>query len=134
MTSRSLREWRLLTVLLVVLGLALTAPPGAAVQAGDHFGALIHPIFPHVHTDETGGTFDDAWAQDATHLPLSQEAAPGLAVPQLGSGVHEGIGGIGLPFALAVILVAVKAPVAFGAFRLIGRAVSPPTPPPRVAT
>ncbi|MCC7370026.1 MAG: hypothetical protein IT306_16495 [Chloroflexi bacterium] len=134
MTFGSWRGWRLLSVVLVVLGLAVTAPPGAPFQAADHAGALVHPIFPHAHQSDEVYAHDGGAYALASHDPASQDVAPGLSVPQAGTGLHDGVGGIALPFALAILFVALTARRGVTELPLLGLAVAPATPPPRLVS
>jgi hypothetical protein len=126
------RGWHLIAVAIVVAGLAISAPPSAVGAPGDHFGALVHPIFPHVHGD--GHTFaaEDSRESLASHEPASHDVAPGLSVPLASAGAREAAAGIVMPFVLAYLLVELTRRRYLFEPLLAGRAVSPPTPPPRM--
>ncbi|MGE3911566.1 MAG: hypothetical protein AB7K36_19560 [Chloroflexota bacterium] len=121
----------LIAIALIVVGLAVSAPPSCVCQPGDHFGALLHPIFAHVHGSDHSPFQNDADYQLASHDPATYDSAPGLSAPTNASVGHESLGGMLLPVLLAMLLaqrgrrpsLAMQAPT--------GRVVSPPIPPPR---
>jgi hypothetical protein len=119
-------------VAIVVVGLAFSAPPSSVGFAGDHLGALLHPIFPHAHGN--GHTFAVDGPPDAfaSHQPASRDVAPGLSVPLSEPGAREAAAGIIMPFVLAASLIELSRRRHWFKPRLVGRPVSPPTPPPRL--
>ena len=125
------RGWHLIAVVIVVVGLALTAPPSTEGLAGDHFGALLHPIFPHVHS--YADTFE-AEGSLVSHDASSRSVAPGLNAPLSEYGAREAAAGIVVPFVLAAALIELSRKRQLFEPRLIGRPVAPPTPPPRLLT
>jgi hypothetical protein len=131
-TNVQRRGWRLIAVAIVVVGLAITAPPSSVGLQGDHFGALLHPIFPHVHDVAHSFEADGSPASLASHDPASRDVAPGLSVPLSEAGAREAAVGIVLPFVLADALVELSRRRQLFEPRLVGRPVSPPTPPPRL--
>ena len=133
-THRTQRFWRLAAAVLVVLGLAVSAPPAIGGMPGDHFGVLVHPILPHEHGNGHTFTADDAITNLASHDPASSEVAPGWSVPLASSGAREAAAGVVLPFVLAATLFDVSRRRQLFEPSLVGRLVSPPTPPPRVLT
>jgi hypothetical protein len=107
-------------------------PPSFSKSASDHFGLLLHPLFPHVH----GAGHEDAPAADAPaygmtadHLNLDQQ--PGLRGQPIDDGFRAGVGGILMPLLLAGLLLDSRR------LRHTLLAVphqhwrSPPAPPPR---
>jgi hypothetical protein len=106
----------LMAVAIVVAGLAISAPPGLGM-AGNHEGLLLHPIFPHRHVDGHVYPAHDLDGHLASHEASSADVAPGLSVPLSASVAKDAAAGVAIPFTLAALVV--------------GRAVTPPTPPPR---
>ena len=126
------RGWNLVAVALVVVGLAISAPPTSVAFSGDHIGALVHPIFPHVHGDGHTYATDDPRADLASHEPASGDVAPGLSVPLSQTAGREAAAGLVLPFALAILVLELSRRRRLHEPLLLGRPISPPTPPPRM--
>jgi hypothetical protein len=116
---------------LIVTGLAVSAPPSCLCASDEHFGLLLHPMVPHAH-----GAAHQAWqeepapADDAASALFDQ--APGISAQSSDSGARDVIAGMLLPLQVAAMLVEV------GRRRFLlepqpdDRATSPPTPPPRL--
>jgi hypothetical protein len=124
----------LIAVAILVASLALSAPPSAFAVSGDHFGALVHPIFPHVHGDGHALAPDDPLANLASHEPASRDIAPGLSVPLGQTGAPDAAAGIVLPFALLALMISLTRALRIFEPALAGRPIAPPTPPPRLLT
>ena len=117
---------------LIVVGLAVTAPPSCVCVPGDHLGALLHPIFPHVHASG-----QDAWADNApyplaSHEVATYDSAPGVSAPLSDAPARDVMSGMLLPLILSAMLLEMARPRPLAAPAPAERSVSPLTPPPRL--
>jgi hypothetical protein len=89
---------------LIVAGLSLSVPPSFSASASDHFGLLLHPLFPHTHA---GGHPDlPLVAMDGTTAEqLNLDQQPTLRSQPLEDSFRAGAGGILLPLVLAGVLL-----------------------------
>jgi hypothetical protein len=121
-----------IAALLLVAGLAMTAPPSFSSGSDDHFGVVLHPLFPHVHGVFSRLAVDDGERSDFASQMPRVEQKPGISAPSADSGGRDAVAGIVLPLLLASL--AIEA----GRRRLLPdlmpeqRAFTPPLPPPRL--
>lgn len=124
----------LLAALLIVAGLALSAPPSCVCAPDDHFGLAMHPLFPHAH----GGPHTASFVPD--HQPAGGDdssarvvdSGPGISAATSQS-AHEAVAGLVLPLLLAGLFLALSRRFP-GAERVPAQlALVPPIPPPRLA-
>jgi hypothetical protein len=93
----------------------------------DHFGLVLHPLFPHAHGDAhaTGPMTDDVDLR-------SVNQAPGISAASSASGAHDAIAGLLLPLVLAAALLDAARRIALTDARPEQRSLAPPSPPPRL--
>jgi hypothetical protein len=120
--------------LLIVAGLSMTAPPTCVCSPDDHFGMLLHPLFPHVHGDSHAIS---SWSDDAQHDGSadvrSAQQAPGISAGSTDVGARDAVTGLLLPFLLAAALVEISRRLRLQELRPEQRTLAPPLPPPRIA-
>lgn len=91
--------------LLLIVGLSFSVPPAFSASPTDHVGALLHPVFPHVH----GTGHDDAVTvhglDDAAAGQLHLDQQPALRGQPVEDGFRSGVGGMLLPLVLAGLLL-----------------------------
>jgi hypothetical protein len=118
---------------LIVVGLSVSVPPSCVCAPDDHFGMLLHPLFPHVHGDahEIELREDLFHSDDEDSSARAVDQAPGISAGTSDGGLHDVVTGLLLPLFLSAALLE------FGR-RLIQFDVSPaqqfvqpPSPPPR---
>jgi hypothetical protein len=124
----------LIAALLIVAGLSMTAPPACVCAPDEHFGMLLHPLFPHVHG--VPHTFladrDEVQTADRTDVRSVQQA-PGISAGTADTGVHDVVTGMLLPIFLAAALLEGSRRLLLHEPRPEQRMVAPPLPPPRIA-
>jgi hypothetical protein len=120
--------------LLVVAGLSMTAPPACVCGPDEHFGMLLHPLFPHVHgVPHTAlAAWDDTQATDQTDVRSVQQA-PGLSAGTADTSGHEVVTGLLLPLFLAAALLEASRRLLLHEPLPKQRTLAPPLPPPRIA-
>ena len=106
----------------------MSAPPSCVCATDDHFGVLLHPLFPHAHA---AGPLAEAMAHGEEPLGLAADQAPGISAAASTSGAHDAIAGLLLPLVLAAILLEAARRVALTDARPEQHALAPPLPPPR---
>jgi hypothetical protein len=120
--------------LLIVVGLAISAPPSCVCSPDDHFGVLLHPLFPHAHgTSHVAGWWGiDETTGDALVTGTSMSQAPAISASASTDVTHDSIAGLLLPLSLAAMLLGLSSRRALFEPRPEQRALAPPIPPPRV--
>ncbi|MFN8635638.1 MAG: hypothetical protein U0893_17460 [Chloroflexota bacterium] len=124
--------------MLLVAGLALTAPPSGPAGPDDHFGLILHPLFPHVHGDVLRATaeasvLDEAAAEDSTSRVSQVEQSPGISAGTSDAGGRDVVAGIVLPLSLAGLLLEIARRRLRVDLPPERRTLAPPLPPPRNA-
>jgi hypothetical protein len=122
----------LLAALFIVIGLAVSVPPSCWCVRDDHFGVLLHPLFPHRHADDHGAyePESDALANISHEV---ERQAPGISAPLGATGIWDISGGeILLPSLLALGLLMTTRFLRTRAASLDQVVLAPLTPPPRV--
>jgi len=123
-----------LAALLIVAGLAMTAPPSCVCNPDDHFGMLLHPLFPHVHGVPHGQiTMHDEPQADGSADVRSAEQAPGISAGTSDVGGRDVVTGLLLPLFLAAALLEVSRRLLLHEPRPEQRMLAPPFPPPRIS-
>jgi hypothetical protein len=122
----------LLAALLIVAGLAMSAPPSCVCASDEHFGLLLHPLFPHVHGAPHSplATLDFGESGTDRSAPTVADQAPGISAQATGTGAFDAYAGLLLPLVLAALLLE--------SFRRVKpadsipeqRSLAPPIPPP----
>jgi hypothetical protein len=113
--------------------MAMSAPPSCVCAPNDHFGLLLHPLFPHVHGDVRTAILEleqDLSAADVR--PGSYEQAPGISASASETSAHDAIAGLLLPLLLAAMLLESSRRLWWAEPRPEQRALAPPIPPPRL--
>jgi hypothetical protein len=130
-TSRRLPLSYLFAALLVVAGLAMSAPPSCVCAPNEHFGLLLHPLFPHLH----GAAHAlGVWQEDATESQQATQAveqAPGISAGTADTLAYDALSGVILPLFLAAALLEASRRIVLTERRPEQRASAPPSPPPR---
>jgi hypothetical protein len=121
--------------LLIVAGLAISAPPSGVHTPDDHFGLLLHPLFPHAHGDShTSGPLADTTADGADlRGARAIDQAHGISAATASSGAHDAVAGLLLPLLLAAVLLKATRRPSLDDLSPEQRALAPPIPPPRLA-
>ena len=137
-TARWLASIRLVAALLIVAGLALSVPPSYGSVQGEHFGMLLHPLFPHVHGDAERAFVPDfahgAIADAATDDAFAVERTTGIRSHTPEEGFRTTLSGLLLPILLAGIFLQGRQ-IRFTRTPLADlHWAAPPAPPPRVRT
>jgi hypothetical protein len=124
----------LIAALLIVAGLSMTAPPACVCGPDEHFGMLLHPLFPHVHGVPHSflAERDENQTADQTDA-VSVQQAPGISAGTADTGVHDVVTGMLLPLFLAAALLEASRRLLLHEPRPEQRMVTPPLPPPRIA-
>jgi hypothetical protein len=124
----------LIAVLLIVAGLAISAPPSCWCAPDDHFGLLLHPLFPHVHgvPHAALAEWDETQATDEADVRTVQQA-PGISAGTADTRGHEVVTGLLLPLFLAAALLEASRRLLLHEPRPKQRMLAPPLPPPRIA-
>jgi hypothetical protein len=119
---------------LIVAGLAMTVPPSCVCGPDDHFGMLLHPLFPHVHgAPHTLVTrSDDSQADASTDLRAAQQA-PGISAGTSDVGGRDAVTGLLLPLFLAAALLEASRRLRLHEPAPEQRMLAPPLPPPRIS-
>jgi len=132
-TSRRVSLLYLIAALLIVAGLSVSAPPSCWCAPEEHFGMLLHPLFPHVHGDIHSLTLarQAAQSEDATTL-RTVDQAPGISAGSADAGPHDVLTGLLLPLFLAAALLEVSRRLLLNDIPLEQRMPAPPSPPPRL--
>lgn len=120
--------------MLIVVGLAISAPPSCWCAPDDHFGLLLHPLLPHAHGDAhaVGLLVDDRHGSVDLIGTATVDQAPGISAAPSSTATHDAIAGLLLPLLLAAMLLEVARRVALTDARPDQRALAPPIPPPRL--
>jgi hypothetical protein len=123
----------LIVALLIVAGAAASAPPSGRSASGDHFGLLLHPLFPHAHglsramppwSDEERSAADPGGAKTV-------DQAPGISAGTSEAGARDALAGMLLPLLLAAAAIELTRRRPSTERAPAQRALAPPTPPPR---
>jgi hypothetical protein len=121
-----------IAALLLVAGLAMTVPPSFSAASDDHFGVVLHPLFPHVHGVVNRLAVDDGERADlASELPRFEQK-PGISAPSADSGGRDAVAGIVLPLLLAGLAIEAGRRYLLSDLIPEQRAFAPPLPPPRL--
>jgi len=131
-TSRRIPLPYLVAALLIVAGLAMSAPPACWCAADEHFGLLLHPLFPHVHGDvHSILAREDEQLRDDQAVARTVEQAPGISAGTSDSGALDLIPGLLLPVLSLTALLGFS--IRLGQVELWPgqQFVRPPSPPPR---
>lgn len=133
-TSRPVRLSYVLAAVLIVAGLAMTVPPACVCSPDDHFGMLLHPLFPHVHgvPHSTFSLQDDPEADVPVDVRADRRA-PGISAGASDVGGRDAVTGLLLPLVLAATLLEVSRRLLLHEPRPEQRMLAPPLPPPRIA-
>lgn len=126
-TGRRVVPLHLAAVLLIVLGLAVSVPASCWCPPDDHFGVLLHPLFPHSH-----GQAHTPDASATAQPDPAVDEAPGLSAPLGEAGGRGAMAGLLLPTLLGLLLAGTARWHPSPARRPPGRVTRPPTPPPRL--
>jgi hypothetical protein len=112
----------------------MSVPPSCVCASDEHFGLLLHPLFPHVHGAPHSplGSLDSVESGTDLSAPTSTELAPGISAQTTGTGAFDAAAGLLLPLMLAALLLE--------SFRRVKpadsipeqRSLAPPIPPPRL--
>lgn len=130
-TALHFGSWTRLVAFAIVVGLTASVPASFGASATEHFGVLLHPMFPHVHAvDYPDRAGPEAHGAGST-LFLEFDQQPGLRGQPVDSGFRPGASGMLVPLALAALAAAA------GRLHQPPQAVpsqtwrAPPAPPPR---
>jgi hypothetical protein len=138
-TARWVASIRLVAALLIVVGLAVSVPPSFGTAGADHFGLLLHPLFPHVHGSGTSIFMPDdvLTVTNDRALPSDDvgwtafDQAPGVRGQVADDGFRSVLSGIVLPTLLAGALLQLSQ-IRLAVARLAHQDWrGPPAPPPR---
>jgi hypothetical protein len=112
----------------------MSAPPSCVCASDEHFGLLLHPLFPHVHGASHSPLESLGSAESGTDLsaPTSAEQAPGISAQATGSGAFDAYAGLLLPLVLAALLLESSRRVKPADSIPEQRSLAPPIPPPRL--
>jgi hypothetical protein len=133
-TSRRVPLLYLIAAIMVVAGLSISAPPSCVCAPDEHFGLLLHPLFPHIHSDAHGGRiWQQKFEQDGDASVRTVEQSPGISAGSSDAGAHDVLTGLLLPLFLAGALLEVSRRLLQSAVRPEQRTLAPPSPPPRLA-
>ena len=108
----------------------MTAPPTCVCSPDDHFGMLLHPLFPHVHGEPHASL---AGADEAQTDVRSAQQAPGISAGSTDVGGRDAVTGLLVPLFLAAALLEVSRRLLLHEPRPEQRMLAPPSPPPRIA-
>jgi hypothetical protein len=124
----------LIAALLIVAGLAISAPPTCWCAPDEHFGVLLHPLFPHAHgpAHTTASQQEDVLSATEVSRAASAVEAPAMSALTSDTGARDAVAGLLLPLLLAAMLVEISRRQPRVEPRPDERAVAPPTPPPRL--
>jgi hypothetical protein len=124
----------LIAALLIVAGLSMTAPPACVCAPDEHFGMLLHPLFPHVHgvPHAALAAWDEDEATGQNDVRTVQQA-PGISAGSADTSGHEVVTGLLLPLFLAAALLEASRRLLLHEPRPKQRMLTPPLPPPRIA-
>jgi hypothetical protein len=133
-TGRTGTPLHVIAALLIVAGLAISAPPSCWCMPGDHFGLLLHPLVPHAHGAAHGTDLASDEAAPAGSLTdvMMADQAPGISAPTSVLGAHDAVAGLLLPLLLAAIMLEASRRARIADPRPEQRALAPPIPPPRL--
>ena len=100
----------------------------------DHFGLLLHPLFPHAHGDaHASGPLADAMTGIADLAGTAQvDQAPGISAAASSNAAHDAIAGLLLPLLLAALMLEATRRIPLTELHPEQRALAPPIPPPRL--
>ena len=132
-TSRRVPLAYLFAALLIVAGLAMSAPPSCVCAPSEHFGLLLHPLFPHVHGGVHSIAAERAEPSDGGQGVVGVEQAPGISAGSTDSSAHDVLSGMALPLLLAAVLLAAAPRLTMPEARPEQRTLAPPSPPPRLS-
>jgi hypothetical protein len=121
----------LLAALLIVAGLAISAPPSCVCASDEHFGLLLHPLFPHVH-GAPHSPLDAVESLTDASTTTSVEQAPGISAQAAGPGTFDAYAGLLLPLVLAALVLEISQRVRSASSIPEQRSLAPPIPPPRL--
>lgn len=112
----------------------MTAPPTCVCSPDDHFGMLLHPLFPHVHGDDhqiMAGR-DEPQSDRSVDIRSAQQV-PGISAGSTDMGGREALTGLLVPFLLAAAIVEISRRLRLVELQPEQRTLAPPLPPPRIA-
>ena len=132
-TARHFGPMSLVAALLIVVGLASSAPPTYGTTSGDHFGLLLHPIFLHSHGDgHTSSNHARELPPEAEAVTmLDGEQSPSIQSQPVENGGRVMVGGMVPPLALRTPTLNVMWQHHELAWLLQQDGYAPLTPPPR---
>jgi hypothetical protein len=112
----------------------MTAPPSCVCGPDDHFGMLLHPLFPHVHGEPHTilVRMDDPQADLSMELRVAQQA-PGISAATSDVGGRDAVTGLLLPLLLSAALLALSRRLLLHEPEPEQRMLAPPFPPPRIS-
>lgn len=111
----------------------MTAPPTGSAAPDDHFGLILHPLFPHAHGHAGLVISDENQGSDlAVNAPFVGQS-PGISASGVDSGGRDVVAGIVLPLLLAGLLMGVSRRRHSAELLPEQRTLAPPFPPPRLA-
>src|SRR4051794_17634656 len=104
-TSRRIPLSYLFAALLIVAGLATSAPPSCVCAPNEHFGLLLHPLFPHMHGDIHGAAAERTEPSDRGLSAPGIEQTPGISAGTTDTAGNDVLSGLLLPLVLAAALL-----------------------------
>ena len=132
-TSRRVPLSYLFAALLVVAGLAMSAPPTCVCAPNEHFGLLLHPLFPHSHgAAHALGVWQEE-PSDGQQTATIVEQVPGISAGTADTLGYDVLSGVILPLFLAAVLLGASRRIVLADLRPEQRTSAPPSPPPRIA-
>jgi hypothetical protein len=133
-TGRTGAPLHVIAALLIVAGLAISAPPSCWCVPGDHFGLLLHPLVPHAHGAAHGPDLpgDEGASAGSPTDVMTADQAPGISAPTSVLGAHDALAGLLLPVVLAASVLGVSRRARIADLQPEQRALAPPIPPPRL--
>lgn len=132
-TSRRIPLSYLFAALLVVAGLAMSAPPTCVCAPDEHFGLLLHPLFPHMHGDVHSAAAERTEPSDRGPSSPAAEQTPGISAGTTDTVSNDLLSGVLLPLFLAAALLDVSRRLIPTDEQPAQRALAPPSPPPRLS-
>jgi len=110
----------------------MSAPPNCWCAPDEHFGMLLHPLFPHVHGDvHSVLEREDESSADAQAMPRTVDQAPGISAGSSDNGTFDVVTGLLLPLFLSALLLERSRRLELSEPRPEQRSLAPPSPPPR---
>jgi hypothetical protein len=134
-TSRRIPLLYLIAAVLIVVGLSVSVPPSCVCAPDDHFGMLLHPLFPHVHGDAHEIELrEDIFHNDEDDSSVrTVDQAPGISAGASDSGLHDVVTGLLLPLFLSAALLEFGRRLTHVDLSPAQQFVQPPSPPPRAS-